>query len=180
MEEQPSVHPAFKGNTFFSNGSAARPVPPGTVARAAGDSPGFPYADVRTSLPAWSDPTHAPNAIPFPITRDVLLRGQEHFNIYCSECHGRLGNGNGMIVQRGLTPPPSFHLDRLRAAPDAHFYQVISNGYGAMFSYNDRVKTEDRWMIIAYIRALQASSAPENTLAHLSDADRRELGGKRP
>jgi mono/diheme cytochrome c family protein len=93
---------------------------------------------------------------PFAITKKVLLRGQERFNIYCSPCHGGTGDGKGLIVQRGFqTLPPSFHIDRLRKAPVGYFVDVISHGFGAMYSYASRVKPEDRWAIIAYIRALQ-------------------------
>jgi mono/diheme cytochrome c family protein len=94
---------------------------------------------------------------PFTVTRAVLARGQERYNIYCSPCHGLVGDGNGMIVQRGFSPPPSFHQQRLRDAPAGHFFDVITNGYGRMYSYADRVEPEDRWAIIAYIRALQLS-----------------------
>jgi mono/diheme cytochrome c family protein len=94
---------------------------------------------------------------PFPVTSDVLARGQERYDIYCTPCHGYAGYGDGVIVQRGLTPPPSFHSDRLRAAPVGHFFDVITNGFGVMYSYGDRVQPEDRWAIAAYIRALQLS-----------------------
>lgn len=98
-----------------------------------------------------------PDRNPYPITRALLARGQERYNIYCSPCHDFTGNGNGMIVQRGFLPPPSYHTDRLRNAPDGHFYDVITNGFGAMYSYGDRVAPKDRWAITAYIRALQLS-----------------------
>ena len=180
MEEQPSAHPAYKPSEAFPDGTTARPVPYGTVPRVRADSPGFPYADLRELLPVMIGSAAETDVVPFPITRVVVLRGQERFRIYCSVCHGRLGDGNGMIVQRGLTPPPSFHLDRLRQVSDGHIYNVISNGYGQMFSYNDRVGPEDRWMIVAYIRALQASSEPQNRMANLSDEERRTLQGSRP
>jgi hypothetical protein len=95
-------------------------------------------------------------------------------------CHGRLGDGDGMVVRRGLTPPPSFHIDRLRNVSDGHLYNVISNGYGQMFSYNDRVRPEDRWMIVAYIRALQSAADPQNPAAKLTRQDRIKLEGMRP
>jgi mono/diheme cytochrome c family protein len=158
MEQQPSRRP-YTPSGFFTDGTEARPLPPGVVPRAGADVPGHPYAQERDNLPADTTVAAIDLTIPFPVTRELLERGQERFNIYCSVCHGRLGNGEGMIVHRGFTPPPSFHIDRLRKAPDSHFYNVISNGYGAMFSYNDRVRPEDRWMITAYIRALQASTA---------------------
>ena len=105
---------------------------------------------------------------PPPVTLALLHRGEQRFNIFCAPCHGRLGDGNGMIVQRGFPAPPSYHTDRLRQAPIQHFYDVITNGYGAMYSYAQRVPPADRWAIIAYIRALQASQdakpadVPEN------------------
>ncbi len=92
-----------------------------------------------------------------PVTRDLLNRGQERFTIYCSMCHGAEGDGNGMIVQRGYPPPPSYHIDRLRNAPPGYLFSVITNGYGIMYPYASRVEPPDRWAIAAYIRALQLS-----------------------
>ena len=94
---------------------------------------------------------------PFPITAADLSRGRERYNIYCSPCHDYTGSGNGMIVQRGFPAPPSFHIDRLRQAPAGHFFDVMTNGFGLMYSYASRVSPEDRWRIAAYIRALQLS-----------------------
>jgi mono/diheme cytochrome c family protein len=98
-----------------------------------------------------------PDVFPFAITRADLDRGRERFNIYCSPCHDVTGSGRGMIVLRGFPPPPSFHLDRLRHAPAGHFFDVMTNGIGVMYSYSSRVSPEDRWRIAAYIRALQLS-----------------------
>jgi mono/diheme cytochrome c family protein len=119
---------------------AARTPPTGTIAQ--GQLPG---------------PKLNTGKIPMPITQALLARGRERYNIYCSPCHDFTGRGNGMIVQRGFLPPPSYHTDRLRDAPDSHFFDVISQGYGAMYSYGDRVSVSDRWAIVAYIRALQLS-----------------------
>jgi mono/diheme cytochrome c family protein len=96
---------------------------------------------------------------PPPITMALLKRGQQRFNIYCSPCHGRTGEGDGMIVQRGFPHPPSYFSKRLRDAPNQHFYDVITHGYGVMYPYSDRVAPADRWAIVAYIRALQASAS---------------------
>jgi mono/diheme cytochrome c family protein len=92
-----------------------------------------------------------------PVTLALLERGQERFRIYCTPCHSELGDGHGMIVQRGFPPPPSYTIERLRQAPVQHFYDVITNGHGAMYSYAERVQPLDRWAIVAYIRALQLS-----------------------
>jgi mono/diheme cytochrome c family protein len=92
-----------------------------------------------------------------PVTLALIERGQERFRIYCTPCHSELGDGNGMIVQRGFPPPPSYHIARLRDAPVQHFYDVITNGYGVMYSFANRVQPADRWAIAAYIRALQRS-----------------------
>ena len=95
---------------------------------------------------------------PPPVTLALLQRGQERFDIYCAPCHGRTGEGDGMVVQRGFPKPPSYYTEKLRQAPIQHFYDVITNGYGVMYSYADRVAPADRWAITAYIRALQASA----------------------
>jgi mono/diheme cytochrome c family protein len=115
----------------------------------------------------------APAPKPPPITDALLARGQERFDIYCAPCHGRVGDGNGMIVQRGFPRPPSYHIDRLRQASAQHFYDVISNGYGAMYSYAIRVAPADRWAIVAYIRALQASQ--DTKLADVPPSERGAL-----
>ena len=99
-------------------------------------------------------------ALPPPVTLALLRRGQERFRIYCTPCHSEIGDGHGMIVQRGFPAPPSYHINRLREAPVQHFYNVITNGYGAMYSFAARVKPTDRWAVAAYIRALQRSQNP--------------------
>jgi mono/diheme cytochrome c family protein len=118
---------------------------------------------------ARDEPLHPPS--PPPVTMALLERGKERFEIYCSPCHSRLGDGNGMIVQRGFPHPPSYYSDTLRNAPNQHFYDVITHGHGVMYSYADRVEPADRWAIVAYIRALQASAS-----ASLTDvpADKRK------
>jgi mono/diheme cytochrome c family protein len=110
---------------------------------------------------------------PFVITKKDLERGQDRFNIYCTPCHDYTGGGRGMIVQRGFPPPPSYHIDRLREAPAGHFFDVMTNGLGAMYSYAARISPEDRWRIAAYIRALQLSQ--HASPAQLSEEERRKL-----
>jgi hypothetical protein len=116
--------------------------------------------------------------IPLAVTREVLERGRNRFNIFCSPCHSQVGDGNGMVIERGFRHPPSFHTDRLRRAPPGHFFDVITNGFGAMPAYGYRVPVRDRWAIIAYVRALQLSQ--NATLAEVPPDRRRELeGGQR-
>ena len=109
-----------------------------------------------------------------PVTLALLERGQQRFRIYCTPCHSELGDGHGMIVQRGFSPPPSYHSDRLRDAPVQHFYDVITNGYGAMYSFAERVQPSDRWAIASYIRALQRSqnATPDDLTAEQRSAMR--------
>ncbi|HWP46715.1 MAG TPA: cytochrome c [Candidatus Limnocylindrales bacterium] len=148
MAEQPRYDP-FEASTFFADGQSARPLPPGTVARG--------YLREDTEFYTGKSGKDFTNTFPFPVTWTVLERGQERYNIFCSPCHDRTGSGNGMIVRRGYTPPPSFHQDRLREAPVGYFFDVITNGFGAMPDYATQIPPRDRWAIIAYIRALQLS-----------------------
>lgn len=148
MAEQPKYLP-YQPSEFFADGSSARPIVEGTVSRDENRVGTLLYTGMINGKLA--------DAFPFPITAADMRRGQERFNIYCSVCHGRLGDGRGMIVQRGFKQPPSFHEQRLREAPAGHFYDVITHGYGGMYSYAARVNSEDRWRIVAYIRALQLS-----------------------
>jgi len=149
---------------FFANGMAARPQVEGTMAT----------VQLMSTSPLLT--TRAPGggysqAYPFEITRGALERGRQRFDIYCSMCHGATGYGDGMVVQRGFVRPPSFHIDRLRAAPPGYFVEVITHGFGAMYSYNDRVIPEDRWKIAAYVKTLQLSQSAE--AAALWPEDRR-------
>ncbi len=121
----------------------------------AGAAVGAGAAGAQAAATQW-DPNLV-DTMPFPVTKDVLVRGQERFNIYCSPCHDRVASGNGIVVQRGYLPPPTFHSDRLRSAPVGHFFDVMTNGFGAMPSYALQVPVRDRWNIAAYIRALQLS-----------------------
>ena len=148
MQDQPKYIP-LRPSSFFADGRSERPLVEGTVARG--------HLDDDTAFYTGKVDGKAIEAFPFPITRDVLERGQQRFNIYCSPCHDRLGTGDGMIVRRGYRHPPSYHIDRLRQAPVGYFFDVISNGLGAMPDYAAQVPPRDRWAIIAYIRVLQLS-----------------------
>jgi mono/diheme cytochrome c family protein len=142
----------------------------------------LPYEAYRGETPTIADalpPSHVvarddrPPPKPPAVTAALLARGQQRFDIYCAPCHGRVGDGNGIVVQRGFPHPPSYHIDRLRQAPNQHFYDVITHGYGVMFSYAGRVAPEDRWAIVAYIRALQASQ--DATVAEVPPDQRSAL-----
>ena len=148
MHVQPRYEP-LGPSKFFNDGRAARPPVPGTIARGHLRINEHLYTGKINGVPV--------DAFPFPITRHDLDRGRERYNIYCAPCHDFTGNGRGTIVQRGFPAPPSYHIDRLRNAPAGHFFDVMTNGYGTMYSYADRVSPEDRWRIAAYIRALQLS-----------------------
>jgi mono/diheme cytochrome c family protein len=148
MVDQQHLKPLAEDN-FFADGRGSRVAPSHTVAR------GQLRADKQFFTGKIGDQLVA--TFPAPVTREMLNRGQQRFDIYCAVCHGRDGGGNGMIVQRGFPQPPSFHEQRLRAAPPGHFFDVITNGYGVMYPYASRVSPEDRWAIVAYIRALQLS-----------------------
>ena len=148
MSNQPRYDP-LEPSSFFQDGMSARPRIPGTVAR--GELVTDPVLETGRINGADID------GFPFPVTKQVLDRGQERFDIYCSECHGRTGDGNGMIPSRGYRRPPSFHTDTLRAAKTGHFFDVMTNGFGAMPPYKTMVPARDRWAIVAYIRALQLS-----------------------
>jgi mono/diheme cytochrome c family protein len=137
MDSQPKYHEYEKGG-LFQNGAVLQPPPAGSVA--------------RDDLSRDAELTHKPK-----VDAALLARGRERFDIFCSPCHDRTGSGNGIIVQRGMPRPPSYHDERLRVAPDQHFFDVITSGYGAMYSYASRVPPRDRWAIVAYIRALQLS-----------------------
>ena len=151
MALQPKSTP-YEPSSFFADGNSSRPVVPGTVARDGRVTPRPPEKiglfDIRASPPPAT-------AFPFEITAADLDRGQAQFNALCAMCHGQTGDGNGMVVRRGFVPPPSYYEQRLRDAPIGHFYNVITDGYGAMYPYYDRVQPDDRWRIAAYIRALQ-------------------------
>ena len=148
MADQPKYDP-LEASNFFADGMSARPRLPGTVARGEIENDGFVSTGKINGVEG--------DGYPFPVTEQVMNRGQERFNIYCSPCHSRVGDGNGMIPSRGYRHPPSFHTDVLRTAKTGHFFDVITNGFGSMPPYAAQVNVRDRWAIIAYIRALQLS-----------------------
>jgi mono/diheme cytochrome c family protein len=153
---------ALQQSTFFANGAASRPLVANTVARGHLREDEHLYTGKVNGQPATE--------FPMPVTAEVMARGQERFNVYCSPCHGRTGQGNGMIVQRGFRAPPSYHEERLRNMPVGYFFDVMTNGFGAMQDYSAQVNVSDRWAIAAYIRALQFS---RNATVADVPADRR-------
>ena len=163
MHDQPKYVP-LRESAFFSDARSARPIVPGTVAR------GHLHDDdlLYTGRMNGTDAT----VFPFRVDARVMARGRERFNIYCSPCHGRTGQGDGMIVQRGYRRPPTFHQDRLRDAPVGHFFDVMTNGFGAMADYAAQITAEDRWAIIAYVRALQLSEHATPADVPASERDR--------
>jgi len=152
MHDQPKYIP-LRESTFFTDTRSARPVVAGTVAR----------GQLREDTLLYTGKVNGADATTFPFAVDekVMARGRERYDIYCAPCHGRTGAGDGMIVRRGFRVPPTLHQDRLRDSPVGHFFDVITNGFGAMPDYATQIKAEDRWAIIAYVRALQlAQHAP--------------------
>jgi mono/diheme cytochrome c family protein len=155
MYEQPKQLPAT-ASPLFADGLASRPPPPGSVAHAEGDLAAT--SSGREGEEAVHDEIDAGTVgVPARPSRALLVRGQERYDIFCQPCHSAVGDGDGPVVRRGFPVPPSYHQPRLVAAPDRHFYDVISHGYGVMFSYADRIAPADRWAIVAYVRALQLS-----------------------
>jgi mono/diheme cytochrome c family protein len=174
MQDQPR-YKAYKKSEFFSDGKAMRDLPEGTVPRGLlRENKAFytgkkdnadPNAQVATTTDAGGNTLVAsfPNDItefPVAVTKEMIDRGQQRYNIYCIVCHGPVGAGDGMIVKRGFSQPPTYHDDRLRNAPVGHFFDVMTNGWGKMNSYAAQIPAADRWAIVAYIRALQLSQNP--------------------
>jgi mono/diheme cytochrome c family protein len=173
MYDQPKYKP-LTPSKLFNDGNSSRPQVAGTVPHSAGALAGSSSVrnDPLKALPpagpaigvdaqghslALDDAAESAYANPLPITLPLVARGRNRYDVYCAPCHSRTGDGDGMIVRRGFPAPPSYHTERLRNAPDSHLFQVISNGYGVMYPYADRITSEDRWAIVAYIRALQLS-----------------------
>jgi mono/diheme cytochrome c family protein len=148
MHDSPRYRP-YRASTLFADGSSARPLVDGTVARGHLNDDELLYTGKVNGQPA--------SEFPFAITRADLDRGQERYNIYCAPCHSRTGDGNGMVVQRGFRQAANYHVERLRQAPAGYFFGVITNGFGVMPDYRSQIAVEDRWRIIAYLRVLQLS-----------------------
>jgi hypothetical protein len=164
MHDQAKYKPAKK-SAFFADGRTSRPLVPDTVARGELKEDELLYTGKLGA--SFSD------QLPYPISKEMLLRGQERYNIYCSPCHDRVGRGAGMIVQRGYKQPPTYHSDRLRSQPLGYFFEVISKGFKMMPSYAAQVPVEDRWAIVAYIRSLQLSQHAE--LGDVPELERSQL-----
>lgn len=167
MQDQPKFIP-LRSSTFFADGRSARPLIEGTVARG--------HLNDDTAFYTGKEPDGKPlDTFPFAVTTDVVERGQDRYNVYCAPCHDRTGSGDGMIVKRGYRKPPSYHIDRLRQAPNGYLYDVITSGFGAMQDYAAQIPPRDRWAIVAYIRALQLSQ--NASAADVPTEARGQLGG---
>jgi mono/diheme cytochrome c family protein len=191
MYDQPRDKP-LAASPFFPDHRSSRPLVQGTIAHSGGVFAGASSGRQQPLPVPPARPVVAPiisaggagssgpwmpslEGVPGNVSLELLQRGRQRYDIYCSPCHGLTGDGDGMVVRRGFIHPPTYHSDRLRNAPDSHFYDVITSGYGAMFPYADRVTREDRWAIVAYIRALQLSEhAP---VSALQPAERARLEG---
>jgi hypothetical protein len=169
MHDQPRYE-ALESSAFFPDGRSVRPQVRGTVARGEVESG-------TVLLTGRADGALTPD-LPLPLTRELLSRGRQRFEIFCTPCHGQLGDGNGIVTQRGFRHPPSYHSERLRGVPVGHFFDVITRGFGAMTDFSDRIPPEDRWAIAAYIRALQYSRQAK--LEDLPADMRRELERSAP
>jgi hypothetical protein len=174
MYEQPRYEP-LEPSSFFEDGNSSRPLVAGTVPRA--DVRGAPPQGVSEDVfyTGWDNGKLA-ETVPFPVDRAVLERGQERYRIFCVPCHAESGDGRGMIVRRGFNPPPPYYSEELRKQPIGHFFNVMTRGYGTMYSYATRVPPRDRWAIAAYIRVLQLSQhAP---LTELPEEDRSKISAE--
>jgi mono/diheme cytochrome c family protein len=151
---------------------------PGTEVHARGNFSGTSSGRAGTSdARQWYRDEVATNN-PHRVTIDLLEHGRNRFNIYCAPCHSPLGDGDGFIVRRGFPAPPSYHIDRLRDAPDRHFFDVMTQGYGIMYSYADRLTPADRWAVVAYIRALQLSQHAHVAALNRGDVARVERASR--
>jgi hypothetical protein len=166
MHDQPRYE-TLEASDFFADGRSARPPVPGTVPR--GGLRLDPHFDTGKVDGAFV------RTFPFPVTGEVMARGRERFEIFCTPCHGRVGDGRGMAARRGVTGPASFHIDRLRAIEEGYLFDVIGNGFGRMYGYAALIPPRDRWAIVAYLRALQLSQ--NASPADLPEPERRRLEG---
>jgi mono/diheme cytochrome c family protein len=169
MHDQPKYRP-LRESTFFADGLSARPVVAGTVPR------GYLHDDELLNRGRVEG--QIAEVFPFAIDAAVMARGRERFDIFCSPCHGATGTGDGMVVRRGFRRPPPLADERLRKAPPGHFFDVMTNGFGAMPDYAAQIRPADRWAVTAYIRALQLSA--HATLADVPAAERATLEAERP
>jgi len=170
MHDNPRYEP-LEATTFFANGQASRTFVANTVARGTLREDAHLYQGRVDGQLATT--------FPMPVTAQTMARGQERFNVFCAPCHGRTGTGNGMVVQRGFRAPPSYSEERLRNAPVGYFFDVMTNGFGAMQDYAAQVPVQDRWAIAAYIRALQFSQnarIDDVPADHRADLDRPDTG----
>jgi mono/diheme cytochrome c family protein len=196
MHDQPKLKP-LRASTFFADGRGSRYPVEGTIARGhlnedrvlyEGRAPKEPAEGATGEAADKGGEANLVDYLPFPATAAVLARGQERYDIYCSPCHARTGEGDGMIVRRGFRTPPSLHSERVRTAKLGHIYDVITNGLGAMPSYAPQIKPRDRWAIVAYVRALELSQGatladvPADARAHLDDppASHKPAHGEAP
>jgi mono/diheme cytochrome c family protein len=169
MHDQPKFKPLAR-NAFYEDHRSARPRVPGTVARG--------HLREDDALHTGKVNGAAVSQLPVPLTEGLLRRGRERYEAFCAPCHGRTGRGDGMVTQRGFKKPSSYHVDRLREMPVGYYYDVITNGFGAMSDYSAQITVEDRWAVVAYVRALQLS---QNARLEDVPADRRaELDGTTP
>lgn len=165
MHDNPRYEP-LEASRVFADQSSARPLVEGTVPRGHLNEDDFLHTGKVNGQPVTE--------FPFPITKKELDRGQDRYNVYCAPCHSRVGDGRGMVVQRGFQRlPPSFHDDRLRQAVPGYFFDVMTNGFGVMPDYRMQLTPEDRWAVVAYIRALQLSQ--HATMADVPEAERGRL-----
>ena len=167
MHDQPKYE-SLEASDFFGDGKASHRPPEGTVAR----------GQLREDELLYTGKTNDDMSMVFPyqITRDILTRGHQRYNVFCSPCHDRAGTGKGIIVERGMKQPPSLHIVRLKEAVPGYFFDVITNGYGEMYGYATRVPVHDRWAIVAYIRALQLSQGA--SLGDVSQEDVKRIKGE--
>lgn len=166
MWKQPKVHEPYQESGFYADGSTARPLVEGTVARG--------HLRLDDAFFTGFKDGKLVTEFPLPVNEELIRRGKERYEIFCTPCHGQLGDGKGMIAQRGFTlrrPVGNYHTPRLQKMPVGHFYDVITKGYGAMYSYASRIEPRDRWAVVAYVRTLQLSQAA--TSADKSEADQK-------